>query len=244
MKEAYTKKDFEIKLRQMENMYHIHHPYQVKMNQGKFSKKQMKAWVTNRFYYQHNILLKDMAIISNNPPLHHRRLWIQRVNTHMKVNGALEAWIKLGIAIGLKEEDILSFKYVLPGVKFAVDAYLNFTKQRTWQESAVLSLTEMFAIKIHKQRLDKWPLLYPWIDEKALLYFQKRLIDTPKDNIHALDIVLNYFNTHELQQKAFCILQFKLDMLWAILDHLYLAYELNKEPYYNISNSLSKKIIT
>ena len=56
-----------------------------------------------------------------------------------------------------------------------------------------------------------WPLLYPWIDENALSYFKKRLLDTPKDNIHALDIVLNYFNTYELQQKAFGILQFKLD---------------------------------
>lgn len=240
MKKAYIKKDFELKLREMQNMYHIHHPYQQKMNRGEFSKKEMKAWVANRFYYQCIIPQKDTAILSNNPPLEHRRLWIQRVNTHIKPNGALEAWIKLAVEIGIKEEELLSFKYVLPGVKFAIDAYLNFTKNNSWQESAVSSLTEMFAIKVHKLRLDTWPLLYPEIKQEALLYFKKRLLDTPKDNIHALDIVLNHFNTYELQEKAFSILQFKLDVLWTMLDHLYLAYDLEKEPYFNIPNAQSK----
>lgn len=69
-----------------------------------------------------------------------------------------------------------------------------------------------------------------------MLYFKKRLADTPKDNIHALDIVLNHFNTYELQQKAFKIVKFKLDVLWTMLDYMYLAYELNKEPYFNIEN--------
>ena len=105
------------------------------------------------------------------------------------------------------------------------------------------SLTEMFAIKVHKLRLDLWPTLYPWIDQKALLYFKKRLMDTPKDNIHALDIVLNHFNTYELQQRAVEILQFKLDILWTMLDHLYLAYELEKEPYFNIKNLENRRVV-
>ena len=40
----------------------------------------------------------------------------------------------------------------------------------------------------------------------------------------ALDIVLNHFNTYELQQKAFKIVKFKLDVLWTMLDYMYLAY--------------------
>jgi len=171
MQQAYSKKEFEEKLRSMENMYHIHHPYQQKMNSGDFSKRQMQGWIANRFYYQCNIPLKDAAVLSNNPPIEHRRLWVKRMKTHDKKGGALEAWIKLGSAVGLKEEDLISHKYVLPGVKFAIDAYLDFVKEVSWQEAAMSSLTEMFAIKIHKLRLDLWPTLYPWIDEKALMYF-------------------------------------------------------------------------
>ncbi len=243
MEEAYSKKDFELKLRSMENMYHINHPYQQKMNSGEFSKTEMQGWIANRFYYQCNIPIKDAAILSNNPPIEHRRLWMQRIKTHDKKGGALDAWIKLADGVGLSEDDLFSHKFVLPAVKFAIDAYLNFVKQVSWQEAAMSSLTEMFAIKVHKLRLDSWPVLYPWIDEKALLYFKKRLIDTPKDNIHALDIVLNHFNTYELQQKAINILQFKLDILWTMLDHLYLAYELKKEPYFNIKAVENRRIV-
>ena len=244
MQKAYSKEEFELKLRAMEDMYHINHPYQQKMNSGGFSKRQMQGWIANRFYYQCMIPIKDCAVLSNNPPIEHRRLWIQRVKTHDKKNGALEAWLKLGEAVGLTREDLLSHKYVLPGVRFAIDAYLDFVKNKTWQESAMSSLTEMFAIKIHKLRLDTWPTLYPWIEEKALTYFKKRLFDTPKDNIHALDIVLNHFNTYELQQEAFKILQFKLDILWTMLDYIYLAYELEKEPYHNIDSFSSKRVLS
>lgn len=245
MKRVYSKEEFEQKLRDMERMYHINHPFQEKMNRGEFTKRQMQGWIANRFYYQCMIPIKDCAILSNNPPLEHRRLWIQRVKTHDKKNGALESWLNLGLAVGLKKEDMLSFKYVLPGVKFSIDAYINFVKNRSWQESAMSSLTEMFAIKIHKLRVDSWPILYPWIDEKALRYFKKRLFDTPKDNIHALDIVLNHFNTYELQKEAFKILQFKLDILWTMLDFIYLAYELKKEPYHNIGSfPQSKRVIS
>ena len=108
MKNAYSKKDFELKLRSMENMYHINHPYQQKMNNGEFSKIQIQGWVANRFYYQCNIPIKDAAILSNNPPIEHRRLWIQRIKTHDKKGGALDAWIKLAEAVGLKGGFILS----------------------------------------------------------------------------------------------------------------------------------------
>ncbi|PUE66043.1 pyrroloquinoline-quinone synthase PqqC [Arcobacter caeni] len=243
MNNGYSKKEFEMKLREMEYMYHLYHPFQQKMNSGNFTKRQMQGWVANRFYYQYTIPTKDLAIISNNPPIEHRRLWIQRVKTHIKPNGALDAWLDLGVAVGLSKDDLLSFKYVLPGVKFAIDAYLNYTKRSGWEESVASSLSEMFAIKLHKLRLDTWPLLYPWIDENALLYFKKRLNDTPKDNIHALDIVLNHFNTYELQKEVFKILKFKLDVLWTMLDYMYLAYELNKEPYFNIKNSNTKYLI-
>jgi pyrroloquinoline-quinone synthase len=61
--------------------------------------------------------------------------------------GGIEAWIKLGEAVGLTREDVTSLKHVSPGVRFAVDAYINFAKQRPWQESVCSSLTELFAIQ-------------------------------------------------------------------------------------------------
>jgi len=41
----------------------------------------------------------------------------------------------------------------VPGVRFAVDAYVNFARQQPWQEAVCASLTELFAPQIHRQRL-------------------------------------------------------------------------------------------
>ena len=46
---------------------------------------------------------------------------------------------------------------VAPAAKFAVDAYVNFARNATWQEAIASSLTELFAPHIHQQRLDTWP---------------------------------------------------------------------------------------
>jgi pyrroloquinoline-quinone synthase len=58
---------------------------------------------------------------------------------------------------GLKREEIVDLRHVVPGVRFAVDAYINFARQRPWQEAVCSSLTELFAPKIHKERLANWP---------------------------------------------------------------------------------------
>ncbi len=180
------------------------------------------------------IPIKDAAIMSNCPSIEDRRKWIDRITDHDSVGGGIEAWLELGEAVGLEKEDLLSHKFLLPAVKFAVDAYVNFAKQRPWKEAAMSSLTEMFAPQIHQQRLNTWPDNYPWIEQKGLRYFQKRLSEARRDVQHGLAITLEEFNTRELQEKAFTILQFKLDILWTICDALYLAYELKKPPYFNV----------
>ena len=58
---------------------------------------------------------------------------------------AHQAWLRLGEAVGLSRDDLLSERHVLPGVRFAVDAYLNFARRACWQEAACSSLTELFA---------------------------------------------------------------------------------------------------
>lgn len=80
-----------------------------------------------------------------------------------------------GEAVGLSRDDLLSERHVLPGVRFAVDAYLNFARRACWQEAACSSLTELFAPQIHQSRLDSWPQHYPWIKEEGYFYFRSRL---------------------------------------------------------------------
>ncbi|HJV84194.1 MAG TPA: pyrroloquinoline-quinone synthase PqqC [Noviherbaspirillum sp.] len=223
----WTEEEFEARLRAMGERYHIHHPYQVMMHRGLLSREQIQGWVANRYYYQINIPIKDAAILANCPEREVRRHWVQRILDHDGFNGedgGIEAWIRLGMAVGLSRETIVSQVLVLPGVRFAVDAYVNFARQRPWQEAAAASLTELFAPTIHQSRLDFWPKHYPWIEPEGYDYFRRRLSEAPRDVINGLRITLGHFNTRELQERALTILQFKLDILWSMLDAMLLAY--------------------
>lgn len=223
----WTREEFEDKLREKGKGYHIYHPIHVMMYEGKLTKEQLQCWVANRFYYQIAIPMKDAAILSNCPDKEVRKEWIVRITDHDGVDGqvgGIEAWIQLGMAVGLSREDITSLKYLSPGVKFAVDAYVNFARQRPWQESVCSSLTELFAPHIHQQRISSWPSMYPWIDETGLTYFKKRLTEARRDVEQGLSVTLDYFSTsRDMQLKALDILQFKLDVLWVIADAIMLA---------------------
>ncbi|MDG1445121.1 MAG: pyrroloquinoline-quinone synthase PqqC, partial [Methylophilaceae bacterium] len=193
----------------------------------KLTKEQLQCWVANRFYYQIAIPMKDSAILSNCPDVEVRKQWIVRITDHDGVDdavGGIEAWIQLGNAVGLTREQVTSLEMVSPGVRFAVDAYINFAKQRPWQESVCSSLTELFAPHIHQQRISSWPQMYPWIDETGLVYFKKRLTEARRDVEQGLGVTLDYFSTSRaMQMKALDILQFKLNVLWVIADSIMLA---------------------
>lgn len=223
----WSRAEFEARLREKGKGYHIHHPFNVLMAAGKLSPDQIRGWVANRFYYQINIPLKDAAILSNMPDRDLRRQWITRITDHDGHDdepGGIEAWIRLGLAVGLTREEIVSLKHVIPGVRFAVDAYVNFARQRPWQESVCSSLTEMFAPEIHKNRLATWPEHYQWVDQEGLQYFRNRITQARKDVEQALQVTLDYFNTRALQERALDILQFKLDVLWCLSDALTMHY--------------------
>jgi pyrroloquinoline-quinone synthase len=223
----WSRAEFEEKLRHKGQGYHIHHPIHVMMYEGKLTKEQLQCWVANRYYYQIMIPQKDAAIMSNCPDKEVRKGWIHRITDHDgegEAVGGIEAWIKLGEAVGLTREEITSLKLVSPGVLFAVDAYVNFARQRPWQESVCSSLTELFAPHIHQQRISSWPSMYPWINEDGLIYFKKRLTEARRDVEQGLDITLEYFGkTREMQDRALDILQFKLNVLWVIADSIMLA---------------------
>ncbi|MCX7185997.1 MAG: pyrroloquinoline-quinone synthase PqqC [Methylophilales bacterium] len=223
----WTREEFENKLREKGKGYHIYHPIHVMMYEGKMTKQQLQCWVANRFYYQIAIPQKDAAILSNCPDKEVRKEWIVRITDHDGVGdqvGGIEAWIQLGQSVGLSRDDVTSLKFLSPGVKFAVDAYVNFARQRPWQESVCSSLTELFAPHIHQQRISSWPSMYPWINEDGLVYFKKRLTEARRDVEQGLSVTLDYFSTsREMQLKALDILQFKLDVLWVMADAIMLA---------------------
>jgi pyrroloquinoline-quinone synthase len=227
MDKIWSRTEFEEKLREKGRGYHIYHPFHVMMYEGKLTKEQLQSWVLNRFYYQIGIPQKDAAILSNCPDKEVRKQWIVRITDHDGVDGAeggIEAWIKLGEAVGLTREDVTSLKHVSPGVRFAVDAYINFARQRPWQEAVCSSLTELFAPHIHQQRISSWPEVYPWIKESGLSYFKKRLTEARRDVEQGLSVTLDYFSqSRAMQERALDILQFKLDVLWVIADSIMLA---------------------
>ena len=235
----WSKQEFEKKLREKEKYYHINHEFHLLMNSGKLDKPAIQGWVANRFYYQVIIPVKDAAIMANCPERDVRRHWIQRIIDHDGTQGdegGIEAWLLLGEAVGLPREELLSHKHLLPGVKFAIDAYVNFARQQPWEIAASSSLTELFAPTIHQKRLDNWPQYYPWIDERGYHYFRKRLTEARRDVKYGLDITLNYYKTREQQEKMLEVLQFKLDILWTMLDCMWMAYVENKPPYHNIES--------
>ncbi|CAJ0712255.1 pyrroloquinoline-quinone synthase [Ralstonia sp. GP73] len=207
--------------------YHIHHPFNVRMNNGELTPDQVRGWIANRFYYQINIPRKDGAIIANCPDRETRRLWVQRILDHdgnADSPGGIEAWVRLGEAAGIPEQDLWSLKHVVPGVRFAVDAYVNFARSVPWQEAVCSSLTEMFAPKIHRDRLANWPQHYPWIEAGGLHYFRSRITLAQRDVEHGLKVTLAHFTTRAQQERALDILQFKLDVLWSMLDAIERAY--------------------
>jgi pyrroloquinoline-quinone synthase len=225
----WSKEAFEQQLRARGDRYHIHHPFQMRMNAGLCTREQVQGWVCNRFYYQVSIPQKDAAILSNCPDREVRREWIRRIVDHDGTQGdegGIEAWIRLGIATGLTREALTSLAHVLPGVRFAVDAYVTFARTHPWQEAVCSSLTELYAPQIHKDRLAGWPQHYPWIDPAGLEYFRQRVTQARRDVEHGLALTLDHFRTREQQERALEVLQFKLDVLWSMLDAIQLAYGL------------------
>lgn len=228
---AWSRAEFEAKLRERGRAYHIHHPYNVMLNSGHASKEQIRGWVANRFYYQIAIPIKDAAVLSNCPDREVRRGWVQRILDHdgfeiggIADEGGIEAWLRLAQAVGLTREEVLDLRHVVPAVRFAVDAYVNFARRAPWQEAVCSSLTELFAPEIHKQRLATWPEHYPWIAQDGLMYFRNRVSQARRDVDQGLAITLEHFNTRALQERALEVLQFKLDILWALSDALMVRY--------------------
>ena len=126
--------------------------------------------------------------------------------------------------MGLDPNYVASTRGVLPTTRFAVDAYVAFVRERPLLEAVASSLTELFASKIHSERIAGLLEHYTFADEAALAYFRQRLNEAPRDVEFGLAYVLDHANTREKQDAGAAALTFKTDVLWAQLDALYSAY--------------------
>jgi pyrroloquinoline-quinone synthase len=205
----------------LERRYHHLHPFNQRMHRGELSREELQLWVANRFYYQINIPVKDALILANCPEREVRQQWIQRIIDHdgrPGEEGGIEAWLRLAEAMGVARTELVAQRHLLPGVRFAVDAYVQFCRSRPWLEAVAASLTEMFAPLIVKERLAAMLSHYRWVDPAGLLYFQNRLHQAPRDAEYALALVTERLRSPEEQAGAAAALEFKCDVLWCLLD--------------------------
>lgn len=232
--ERWSNDEFTARLRAVgERQYHDKHPFHELMNTGKLDKEQLRTWCVNRLYYQKNIPIKDAILLSKIPHIHIRREWVQRIIDHDGTNteqGGIEKWLVMGEAMGLDRNSDMTDENLLPGTRYAVDAYVNFVREKPWIEGIASSLTELFAPKLHVLRLAAFEQYYTWIDPKALDYMRVRVKLATRDVDHGLSVVHQYCTSIEMQQKAIAALQFKCDLLWAQLDALYYHFTAPTKP--------------
>jgi pyrroloquinoline-quinone synthase len=206
--------------------YHHRHPFHQLMHEGKLSCVQLQAWALNRYYYQSIIPIKDAIIMSRTEDSAFRRAWRKRVVDHDgdgTAPGGIEKWILLAEATGVKREYVTSQQGILPGVRYAVNAYLDLVSKRSFLEAVASSLTELFSRDLIALRIDRLRQHYPWLSG-GLVYFDARLTQAPEDAQFALAWVVEHARTRVEQELALAALRAKCDILWSQLDAIYFAY--------------------
>jgi pyrroloquinoline-quinone synthase len=213
--------------------YHHVHPVHLMMHRGKLTSAQFRGWVVNRFHYQRSIPLKDAAIISNCSEREVRRIWLHRISDHdgtEVATGGIEAWMRLAEACGLVREELSDDRHLLPGVRFAVDAYVNLARTKPWPIAIASSLTELFAPDLMSRRLEAFQHHYSWVPSWGFEYFRSRVTRARSDAEEGLILTLQYCNSPDLQRGAVEALRTKCEILWAMLTAIQLAYEIKWEP--------------
>jgi len=228
MNSAMTPEQLEAALRAIgAERYHSLHPFHHLLHSGALDKGQVQAWALNRFAYQSMIPRKDAALLANLPTRELRREWRGRMLDHDGIDddeGGIERWLRLTTALDLDRDYVTSLKGILPGTRFAVEAYWHFVRNKPVLEGIASSLTEMFAPKIHAERISGMLENYDFIEESMVGYFRERLRQAPRDVANALEYVKREARTADQQTAVLAALTFKCNVLWAQLDALYFAY--------------------
>jgi pyrroloquinoline-quinone synthase len=207
--------------------YHDHHPFHAAMHAGTLTREQLRAWVQNRYYYQTRIPIKDAIILSKSEDPAFRRAWIRRIMDHDGPHdgeGGLELWLRLAEGVGLDRAEVQSCRGVLPGVRFACDAYVTLVRDRSLIEAVASSLTEFFAPDLMSKRIEAWEQHYPWVDREALAYFRSRVPRARRDSEEAVEFVVQHALSRDLQERCVQALVDKTQILWHLLDCVALAH--------------------
>jgi coenzyme PQQ biosynthesis protein C len=207
--------------------YHRQHPFHHMMYSGRCTKGQVQAWALNRYYYQAMIPVKDASLIARCQDSDLRREWRSRLVDHdgnAAGEGGVARWLKLTDGLGLDREYVTSFQGLLPATRFAVDAYVHFVAEKTLLEAVASSLTELFSPAIIGERLEGMLKHYDFVTEETLAYFSARPPQARRDSEFALAYVKENARTPEQQGLVLKALEFKCDVLWAMLDALHYAY--------------------
>jgi pyrroloquinoline-quinone synthase len=197
------------------------------MHAGKLSRRQIQAWVENRFYYQTRLPIKDAIILSKSEDPEFRRVWMHRISDHDGAEegaGGLAQWLRLAEGVGLDPGEVRRLVHVLPGVRFACDAYVDLVRQRPLVDAVASSLTEFFAPDVMARRIAAWERHYPWVDASTLAYFRGRVTRARDDSREAVDYVLEHATTPEVQERCVAALIRKTEILWALLDAIDRAF--------------------
>ncbi|MFN3672277.1 MAG: pyrroloquinoline-quinone synthase PqqC [Bosea sp. (in: a-proteobacteria)] len=207
--------------------YHDRHPFHQRLHSGRCSKGQVQAWALNRYAYQAAIPRKDASLIArlDDPAL--RRAWRQRLVDHdggADGEGGIERWLRLCESLGFSRQDVIAFEGVLPATRFAVGAYVDFVRERPLLEAVASSLTELFSPQVIKTRVAGMLAHYDFVSAESLSYFTARPEQASRDVEDALAYVTANARTPADQEAVIAALEFKCDVLWAMLDALDHAY--------------------
>ncbi len=218
----------ELKLRWVgATRYHSLHPFHHLLHGGKLNRGQVQAWALNRYYYQSSIPIKDAVVLSRFRDRDMRLEWRHRIEDHdgdFGTEGGIERWLKLTTGLGIPLDYVESTKGILPATRFAVDAYINFVRERSPLETVASSLTELFAPNLHEERIAGMLQNYDFINPSIMTYFQRRLDQAPRDAGFALDYVKQNARNEEEREAVVNALIFKTQVLWVQLDALYHSY--------------------
>jgi pyrroloquinoline-quinone synthase len=201
--------------------YHDAHPFHRRMHDGLLSKEELQSWVLNRYYYQTRIPIKDALILSKSDSADFRRAWIHRLQDHDGAapgEGGLAQWLKLAEAVGLDAAEVASCSRVLPGVRFACDAYVQLVRESPLVVAVASSLTEFFAPDLMSKRIVAWETHYPWVAAAGLGYFRTRVTRARRDSEEAVSFVVSNARTRALQDACIAALIRKTEVLWHLLD--------------------------
>jgi coenzyme PQQ biosynthesis protein C len=223
-----TPDELEAKLRDIgARRYHRLHPFHHMLHNGKCTKGQVQAWALNRYYYQAMIPVKDASLIARCLDADIRREWRSRLVDHDGTapgEGGIARWLALTDGLGLDRDYVTSLKGLLPGTRFAVEAYVHFVAEKSLLEAIASSLTELFSPAIIGERIEGMLKNYDFVTAETLAYFSARPPQAQRDSDFALDYVKRNAKTPEQQGQVQAALEFKCDVLWAMLDALHHAY--------------------